>query len=79
MQTLIKNNLVDSYIRFMKNWDNETKKNLIIQLTKSIDIVDKKQRDFSACFGAWEDDRSADEIVEDLRIDRVNNSEIENF
>ena len=79
MHTATENKLVDSYFRFMKNWDNETKKNLIIKLTQSIDSTDKENRDFSSCFGAWDDNRTADEIMEDLRADRVDNREIENF
>ena len=79
MHTATENKLVDSYFRFMKNWDNETKKNLIIKLTQSIDSLDKENRDFSSCFGAWDDNRTADEIIEDLRTDRVDNREIEDF
>ena len=79
MQTMIGNKLVDIYFRFMKNWDNETKKNLIIKLTQSIDSENTKQRDFSSCFGAWDDNRTAEEIIEDLKADRVNNREIEDF
>lgn len=79
MQKELEYNLVDSYFRFMKNWDNETKKNLIIKLTQSIDVKNNKLNDFSSCFGAWDDDRSADEIIDDLKADRVNNSEIEDF
>lgn len=76
---MIGNKLVDIYFRFMKNWDNETKKNLIIKLTQSIDSENTKQRDFSSCFGAWDDNRTAEEIIEDLKADRVNNREIEDF
>ena len=79
MQTAIGNRLVDSYFRIMKNWDNATKKNMIIKLTKSIDSEDNKLRDFSSCFGAWEDERTADEIIESLRADRVNSPEIDDF
>ena len=79
MQTMIGNKLVDIYFRFMKNWDNETKKNLIIKLTQSIDSENTKQRDFSSCFGVWDDNRTAEEIIEDLKADRVNNREIEDF
>ena len=79
MRLTTDNKLVDSYFRFMRNWDNETKKNLIIKLTQSIDTKDKTRRDFSSCFGAWEDNRTADEIIEDLKADRVNNAEIEDF
>lgn len=77
MQTATGNKIVDSYFKLMRNWDNETNKNLIIKLTKSINTGEKKQRDFSSCFGAWEDDRTADQIIDDLKADRVDNPEIE--
>ena len=79
MPTTLENKLVDSYFNLMRNWDNETKKDLIIKLIQSIDSVEKKNRDFSSCFGAWEDNRTADEIIKELRTDRVNNREIEDF
>jgi len=79
MYKALGNNLVDSYFRFMKNWDNETKKNLIIKLTQSIDSKNKAKRDFSSCFGAWDDNRTADEIIDEIRADRVNNPDIDDF
>ena len=71
--------MVNSYFRLMKSWDNETKKDLIIKLTASIDDMPKDKYDFSSCFGAWSDKRSADEIIEEIRSDRVNYREIEEF
>jgi hypothetical protein len=79
MNTAIENRLVESYFELMKNWDNETKKKLMIKLTRSIDSNDNKKRDFSSCFGAWEDTRTADEIIQDIRADRVNSQEIKDF
>ncbi len=79
MQIATENRKVDNYFQFMQNWDNESKKDLIIKLTQSIGIETEKKRDFSSCFGAWVDDRTADEIIEELRADRVNNQEIEEF
>lgn len=79
MHTTIENKKVNNYFRFMKNWDNESKKDLIIKLTQSIGNESKRNYDFSSCFGAWVDDRTADEIVDDLQADRVNNREIEEF
>ncbi len=64
--------IANSYLRFMKNWDNETKKDLIIRLTASIDDKSKNGSDFSLCFGAWEDERSADEIIDEIYSDRIN-------
>jgi alpha-L-arabinofuranosidase len=61
MNIALKNKKVNSYFRFMKNWDTESKKDLIIKLTKSINDKSDKKQDFSSCFGAWDDDRSADD------------------
>jgi len=37
------NKKVNSYFRFMKNWDNDSKKDLIIKLTESIDNEPKRK------------------------------------
>ena len=79
MSILTEKRMANSYFKLMKNWDNETKKDLIIKLTASIDDKLKDKYDFSSCFGAWSDKRSADEIIEEIRSDRVNNREIEEF
>lgn len=79
MSYAFENKKVNSYFKLIKNWDTESKKNLIIKLTQSIDDNPKGNHDFSSCFGAWEDERSADEIIDDIRNSRVNNREIEDF
>ena len=79
MNSVIENRIVESYFKLMKNWDNETKKKLMIKLTQSMDAKDNKKRVFSSCFGAWEDTRTADEIIQDIRADRVNSKEIEDL
>ena len=79
MSILTEKRMVNSYFRLMKNWDNETKKDLIIKLTASIDTKSKAKYDFSSCFGAWSDEKNADEIINEIRSDRVNNREIEEF
>jgi hypothetical protein len=79
MSLAFENNKVNSYFRLIKNWDAESKKDLIIKLTKSIDIKSDDKNDFSACFGAWDDERSADEIITEIRNSRVNNHDIEEF
>jgi hypothetical protein len=79
MSAIIEERIVNSYFSLMKNWDNKKKKDLIIKLTESIDNKSKDRFDFSSSFGAWEDERSADEIINEIRSDRVNNKEIEEF
>lgn len=79
MNTAVNNKMVDSYFRYMRNWDTDTKKDIIIKLTSSIDSKINNKFDFSSCFGAWVDSRNADDIIRELRTDRVNNREIEEF
>ena len=79
MKIAVKNRKINSYFRLMKNWDTESKKELIIKLTKSINEKTDDKNDFSSCFGAWDDDRNADEIIEDIYKNRVNSREIEGF
>jgi hypothetical protein len=79
MSLAFENRRVNSYFRLMKNWDTESKKALIIKLTKSINDKHENKHDFSSCFGAWDDTRSADEIIDNIRNSRVNNREIEDF
>ncbi len=63
----------------MKNWDKETKKDFIIKLFASIDDKSIDKFDFSSSFGAWDDEKSAEEIFNEIRCDRVNINEIEEF
>lgn len=79
MNIAVTNRMVDSYFRFMRNWNTDAKKNIIIKLTASIDSKTNDDHDFSSCFGAWEDERTADEIINELSADRVNSKEIEPF
>ncbi len=79
MDIVIENRKVSSFFRFLKNWDNELKKDLIIKLTKSINTKAKDECDFSNCYGAWDDKRTSDEIINDIYSSRVNSNKIEEF
>lgn len=56
------NSLIESYIRYFKFLDTNLKKQLITRLTESINEPSSDSHDFSACFGAWDDGRNAQEI-----------------
>jgi len=79
MNIAITGSIVNNYFRFMKNWDIDTKKDMIIKLTESINFKTRNKFDFSSCYGAWEDNRNSDDIINELRGDRVNIREIEEF
>ncbi len=57
---------------YFKSLDTAAKKQLIIKLTESIDEPAIESYDFSTCFDAWDDEKSAQQIFDDIRKDRVN-------
>ena len=79
MSLAFENKKVKIYFRLMKNWDMKSKKDLIRRLSKSMGETSADKHDFSACYGAWDDTRSADDIIKDIRDSKVNNREIEDF
>ena len=76
----INNKILDKYFRFLARLDNNSKKRLIIRLTESIENEsDKKNNDFNKLFGAWNDKRNEEEIINEIRNSRIENRKIENF
>jgi hypothetical protein len=70
---------VNGYFRYMQNWDTAAKKNLISKLNSSLKEKADTNDDFLHFFGAWEDDKNAEEIINELKVDRVNSNENESF
>ena len=68
---------IDGCFDLMQNWNAEAKKEMIIRLLNSLEP--KRDSDFSACFGAWEDDRDADEIIKEIYENRRDRSHLEAF
>ena len=68
---------VDSYFQLVRNWDYRAKKKLIVRLVESLEPT--ATTDFSACFGAWQDDREAEDIVREIEHARQNVRDIEAF
>jgi len=80
MATLkISDKSISRYFGFLKNMDTQSKKKLIIELTNSIEPKRNTKRGIDHLFGAWEDTRTAEEMVSDIRESRVQNREIEGF
>lgn len=71
MGLVLNNNVIGKYFSFLTKLDNFTKKQLIIKLTESLDIEKKEDFDLKTLCGAWEDDKSSDEIIQDIRNSRV--------
>lgn len=71
MSLAIKNTTIDKYFGYLTKLDNVTKKQLIVKLTESIEVKEKKIFDLSTLYGAWEDSRTSDEIIKEIRDSRV--------
>ena len=72
--------LIDGYLQLLNNLSPGSKLDLISRLTLSVktDFSDKKTSFYQA-FGAWKSDKTADEIIEELRNSRMFNRQIESF
>jgi hypothetical protein len=77
MRISIKNTTIDKYLSFLIKLDNISKKRLIVKLTESIDVKEKKHLDLKSLYGAWEDSRTSDEIINDIRNSRVEKKPID--
>lgn len=71
--------VLEKYFGYLKNLDEKSKKLLIDKLRQSINPRRKKKFDIKSLYGAWEDDRSSDEIIEEIRSSRVNKTDSEGF
>lgn len=76
MHLTLTNTALDKYIGFLSRFDNESKKKLIIRLTESIVTPAAASLDLASLFGAWEDTRTSDEIVNEIMGFRVNTRKI---
>ena len=75
----ISNKILNKYFGYLKDLDDNAKKNLIIKLNKSIETKSKKELDLNSFFGAWDDNRSSDEIISEIRNSRINKLHTETF
>lgn len=72
--------LIDGYLQMLDNLSPSNKLDLISKLTTSIksDITDKKSS-FEEAFGAFESEKSAEEIIDEIRSSRTFTRQIEEF
>lgn len=77
MSIALKNTVIDNYFGFLTKLDTISKKRLIVKLTESIEVKEKKEVDLMSLFGAWEDSRTSDEIINDIKNSRVEKKPID--
>jgi len=70
---------LDQYFKVFNNFSVATKKKLIAMLTESIGEEQETSQKIDELYGAWEDDKSADEIVNKIQEARTYNREIDDL
>lgn len=70
----LNNKTLEKYFNLLKGLDNPSKKKLIIKLTESLEVKEE-QVDLRMLFGAWEDSRDSDAIIEQIRESRMEKTE----
>ena len=72
--------LVDEYIGLLSNLSPVDKLDIIAKLTTSVKSdLDHKKSTFEKAFGAFESDKSAEAIIDEIRSSRVFNRQTESF
>ena len=75
----ISDSSLSKYFKFLKNLDDHSKTKLIGKLKDSIKTKKNSERSISHLYGKWEDDKSAEELISEIRNSRLEKSSIENF
>ncbi|HAT81389.1 MAG TPA: hypothetical protein DCS17_08455 [Flavobacterium sp.] len=71
MNIAIKNKNIEKYFSFLYKLDNFSKKRLIIKLTESIEAKEKEKIDLKSLLSSWDDTRSSDEIISEIKKSRI--------
>jgi hypothetical protein len=72
--------IIDGYVGLLENLSPDNKLDLISKLTESVktDLGNRKST-FKKSFGAFESEKTAEEIIEEIRDSRLFTREIEPF
>lgn len=79
MSLVLTNNTIDKYFGFLTKLDNRSKEKLIVKLKKSMETKEEADFNLLSLYGAWEDSRSSDEIINDIRKSRVEKNDLMDF
>jgi hypothetical protein len=66
--------ILEKYVSLLNGLDKASKKKIIVRLTESLDLKEQSV-DLNTLFGAWEDNRSSDEIINDIKESRIEKAE----
>jgi hypothetical protein len=72
-------NIIDGYVRLLDNLTINSKLDLIARLTQSIKSSKKSKSAFEKSFGAFQSEKTAEEIIDEIRSSRTFTRQIESF
>lgn len=76
----INTKLIDSYISVLKNMSSKNKLDLISKLTNTVKTdTEHGKNDFYKAFGSWDENESAEEMIDSIKRSRTFNRTIEEF
>ena len=75
----INDRLVKTYLKLLTALSVEARLDIISQLSQSLKQPLKEKYSVDYFAGAWDDERSADEIIEEIRAGRTFTRQIEEF
>ncbi len=67
METIVSNKIIENYAKYISNWNFNAKQMLIDKIITKKECKYQPHNDFSSCFGAWVDSKTADEIIDELK------------
>ena len=81
MKTInVNTNLINGYLGLMRNLSPDNKLDLIEKLTKSLKVdLNTKKKSLRRAFGAFQSDKTADELIKEIRESRTFTRQIEEF
>lgn len=74
------NTFIEGYVKLLEGLSPANKLDLIVRLTASVKSdIENKKSSFEASFGAWQSDKTAEEIITEIRNSRTFTRQIEDF
>ena len=65
------NDTLDKYFGYLRKLDTDSKKRLIIRLTESIDTPKDQTFNLNDIYGAWDDLKDSNEIIDEIKQSRI--------
>lgn len=76
----VNSTIIEGYLGLLENLSPSSKLDLISRLSASVKSdITEKQSSFQRAFGAFETDKSAEEIIDEIRSSRTFTRQIEEF